>query len=118
MQTDMVVKIFKRMKACGYPADPATYNIMIDCCRFIRSYKSACAIVSMMIRDGFSPKVMTYTSLMKVLTDYNFKSMPSIFQELAISIQLRTYTEYTRNTFSRTIIHTENFQLFSVEFGC
>lgn len=75
MQTDMVIKIFKHMKACGYPADAATYNIMIDCCRIIHSYESACALVSMMIRVGFSPKTVTFTSLMKVLTDYNFKNL-------------------------------------------
>lgn len=70
MQTDMVIKIFKRMKSCGCPADAATYNIMIDCCSIIHSYKSACALVSMMIRDGFSPKAVTFTALMKVITEY------------------------------------------------
>jgi pentatricopeptide repeat protein len=70
MQTDMVINIFKRMKSCGCPADVATYNIMIDCCSLIHSYKSACALVSMMIRDGFSPKAVTFTALMKVITKY------------------------------------------------
>lgn len=86
MQTNMVIKIFKRMKACGYPADAATYNIMIDCCSLIHSYESACALVSMMIRDGFSPKAVTVTALMKVLTDdliISLKFAVIIFQELA-----------------------------------
>ena len=51
----MAIEIFKNMKSCGIPPDAATYNIMIDCCTISRCFKSACALVSMMVRDGFYP---------------------------------------------------------------
>ncbi|VVA95475.1 unnamed protein product [Arabis nemorensis] len=107
-ETDMVIKIFKRMKACGYPADPATYNIMIDCCRFIQSYESACAIVSMMIRDGFSPKAMTYTSLMKILlNDGNVEGALNLLDQAIlekIHLDLLAYNTILRKAFEKGLI--------------
>ncbi|KFK42046.1 hypothetical protein AALP_AA2G204700 [Arabis alpina] len=104
-ETDMVIKIFKRMKACGYPADPATYNIMIDCCRFIQSYESACALVSMMIRDGFSPEVRTYTSLMKILlNDGNIKEALNLFDQASLEgmhLDLLSYNTILRKSFEK-----------------
>ncbi|ESR34481.1 hypothetical protein CICLE_v10004328mg [Citrus x clementina] len=64
------MEIFKQMKTCGIPPNAATYNIMIDCCSIIRCFKSASALVSMMVRDGFYPQTMTYTALIKILLDY------------------------------------------------
>ncbi|KAF8023796.1 hypothetical protein BT93_F1088 [Corymbia citriodora subsp. variegata] len=61
------VDIFKIMKQQGFSTDHATYCIMIDCCSIIQCYRSACALVSMMIRDGLYPGIMTYTVLIKVL---------------------------------------------------
>lgn len=66
----MAIKIFKNMKSCGFPADAATYHIMIDCCSILRCYRSACALVSMMLRDGFFPLTITYTTLIKVFLFY------------------------------------------------
>ncbi|CAL5332043.1 unnamed protein product [Camellia sinensis] len=66
-ESHMAIEIFKSMKSCGFLPDAATYNIMIDCCSIIRCFKSACALVSMMVRDGFSPQAVTYTSLIKIL---------------------------------------------------
>ncbi|CAL9004069.1 unnamed protein product, partial [Prunus brigantina] len=43
----MAIKIFKNMKSFGFPADAATYHIMIDCCSILGCYRSACALVSM-----------------------------------------------------------------------
>ncbi|XP_058115028.1 pentatricopeptide repeat-containing protein At1g76280 isoform X2 [Magnolia sinica] len=60
-------EVFKNMKSCDLPPDAATYNIMIDCCSIIRCFKSASALVSLMIRDGFSPETCTYTALIKIL---------------------------------------------------
>ncbi|KAK9213858.1 hypothetical protein WN944_005843 [Citrus x changshan-huyou] len=62
--------IFKYMKSCGIPPNAATHNIMIDCCSIIRCFKSASAIVSMMVREGFYPQTMTYTALVKILLEY------------------------------------------------
>ncbi|XP_021761214.1 pentatricopeptide repeat-containing protein At1g76280-like [Chenopodium quinoa] len=65
------IEIFRKMKLCGIKLDAATYNIMIDCCSNIRCFKSACALVSMMVRDGFSPQMLTYTALIKILLEYD-----------------------------------------------
>ena len=66
MQSQMATKIFKNMKSFGFPTDAATYHIMIDCCSILGCYRSACALVSMMLRDGFYPLTVTYTVLIKV----------------------------------------------------
>lgn len=66
MQSHRAIEIFKNMKSFGVPLDAATYNIMINCCSIIRCFKSARALVSMMVRDGFYPQTMTYTALIKV----------------------------------------------------
>ncbi|KAK3034795.1 hypothetical protein RJ639_033700 [Escallonia herrerae] len=62
----MAVEIFKTM-LYGRRPDAVTYNIMIDCCSIIKCFKYACALVSVMIRDGFCPQVLTYTALIKIL---------------------------------------------------
>ncbi|KAK9160415.1 hypothetical protein Syun_006756 [Stephania yunnanensis] len=66
-ESHMAIELFKNMKLHGSPPDAATYNIMIDCCSNIRCFKSAGALVSMMLRDGFRPENCTYTSLVKIL---------------------------------------------------
>lgn len=66
MQTHMAIEIFKYMKSFGVLPDSVTYNIMIDCCSILRCFRSACALVSMMIRDGFYPRALTFSALMKV----------------------------------------------------
>ncbi|XP_042480885.1 pentatricopeptide repeat-containing protein At1g76280 isoform X2 [Macadamia integrifolia] len=63
----MAIEVFKNMKYCGLPPDAVTYNIMIDCCSIIRCFKSASALVSMMLRAGFYPRTCTYTALIKIL---------------------------------------------------
>lgn len=50
----------------GYQPDLATYTTMIDCCSIAGGFKYACALVSLMIRDGFFPQGATYTALTKV----------------------------------------------------
>ncbi|PRQ24262.1 putative pentatricopeptide [Rosa chinensis] len=68
-ESQMAIKMFKNMKSCGVPADAATYTIMIKCCKILRCYRSACALVSMMLRDGFYPLTITYTALIKTLLE-------------------------------------------------
>ncbi|KAJ6713113.1 PENTATRICOPEPTIDE REPEAT-CONTAINING PROTEIN [Salix purpurea] len=69
----MAIALFKLMKASGLEPNAATYCIMIDCCRTIRCYKSACALVSMMLRSGFYLQTVGYTVLIKILLqDENF----------------------------------------------
>lgn len=69
----MAIALFKHMKASGFEPNAATYCIMIDCCRAIRCYKSACALVSMMLRSGFYLQTVGYTVLIKILLqDENF----------------------------------------------
>ncbi|XP_021902495.1 pentatricopeptide repeat-containing protein At1g76280 isoform X2 [Carica papaya] len=72
-ESHKAVEIFKNMRAFGFPLDAAIYNVMIDCCSIIRCFKSACALVSVMIRNGFYPQTITYTTLTKILLeDENF----------------------------------------------
>ncbi|KZV33190.1 pentatricopeptide repeat-containing protein [Dorcoceras hygrometricum] len=66
-ESGVAIEIFRTMISYGYSVDAATYDIMIDCCSNIRCYRSACGLVSMMIRDGFCPNVVTYTALIKNL---------------------------------------------------
>ncbi|KAL1190046.1 Pentatricopeptide repeat-containing protein [Cardamine amara subsp. amara] len=107
-ETDMVIKIFKRMKSCGCPADAATYNIMIDCCSIIHSYESACALVSMMIRDGFSPKAVTFTALMKILlNDGSFEEVLNLLDQTAleeIHLDVLSYNTILRKAFEKGMI--------------
>lgn len=63
----MAAATFKGMKSCGIPSDAGTYNIMIHCCSITNCFKSASSFVSLMIRDGFYPGTVTYTTLIKVL---------------------------------------------------
>ncbi|XP_052201841.1 pentatricopeptide repeat-containing protein At1g76280 isoform X6 [Diospyros lotus] len=66
-ESHMAIEIFKSMMSYGFLPDAATYNIMIDCCSVIRCFKSACALVSMMVRNGFYPQTITYATLIKIL---------------------------------------------------
>ncbi|KAL6215838.1 hypothetical protein ACLB2K_015265 [Fragaria x ananassa] len=68
-ESQMAIKIFKSMKSCGFPADAATYTIMIKYCKVLKCYRSACALVSMMLRDGFYPQTVTYTVLIDILLE-------------------------------------------------
>lgn len=67
VQNHKAIEMFRNMKVYGVLPDAATYNILIDCCSNIRSYKSACVLLSMMIREGYSIQTSTYTALIKVL---------------------------------------------------
>ncbi|PON90448.1 Ribosome biogenesis protein [Trema orientale] len=68
-ESHMATELFKHMRSCGVLPNDATYHIMIDCCSILGSFRSACALVSMMIRDGFYPKALTFTALMKILLE-------------------------------------------------
>ncbi|KAL8141009.1 hypothetical protein V2J09_007030 [Rumex salicifolius] len=84
-QGHMAIEIFKSLKMYGYSLNAATYTIMIDCCSNIRCFKSASAIVSMMICDGFIPQMVTYCALIKVLLDANyFDRALNLLQEVFI----------------------------------
>ncbi|KAM7250277.1 hypothetical protein ACFE04_022160 [Oxalis oulophora] len=83
-ESHMAVEIFKSMKSCGVEADAATYNIMIDCCKVIGSFKSACGIVSMMLRDGFFPQTLTYTTLIRILLKFeNFNEALNLLDQVS-----------------------------------
>ncbi|XP_038691234.1 pentatricopeptide repeat-containing protein At1g76280 isoform X3 [Tripterygium wilfordii] len=66
-ESHRAIEIFKNMKLCGFQPNAATYSIMIECCSVIRCFKSACALVSLMLRDGYYPETLVYTSLIKIL---------------------------------------------------
>ncbi|OVA11971.1 Pentatricopeptide repeat [Macleaya cordata] len=84
-ESHMAIEVFKTMKVCELPPDAATYNIMVDCCSIIRCFKSACALVSMMIRDGFLPETCTYTALIKILlANEDFDEAWSLLDQLSL----------------------------------
>lgn len=64
-ETHKAIRTFQIMRSCGLPANTAVYNIMIECCK--SCFKSAGALLSLMVRDGCCPTVLTFTSLLKVV---------------------------------------------------
>ncbi|KAL6844844.1 hypothetical protein ACP4OV_025503 [Aristida adscensionis] len=66
-ETHKAIKTFKIMRSCSLPANISIYNIMIECCKLLPCFKSASALLSLMLRDGFCPNVVTFTSLLKVV---------------------------------------------------
>uniref|UniRef100_A0A7N0RH55 Pentatricopeptide repeat-containing protein n=1 Tax=Kalanchoe fedtschenkoi TaxID=63787 RepID=A0A7N0RH55_KALFE len=69
-ESTVAIKIFKNMRARGYPPDAGTYTIMIECCSLTGCCRSAMQLLSLMLRDGFFPTAVTYTALMKVVKGY------------------------------------------------
>ncbi|KAI4388505.1 hypothetical protein MLD38_000826 [Melastoma candidum] len=63
------IEIFKNMRSSPCPPDAETYNIMIDCCSIVKCFRSACTLVSLMIRSGCLPVTTTFTILLKILLD-------------------------------------------------
>ncbi|KAJ1290063.1 hypothetical protein BS78_02G213600 [Paspalum vaginatum] len=70
-ETHKAIKIFKIMRSCSLPSDISIYNTMIECCKWLPCFKSASALLSLMLRDGFYPTVVTFTSLLKVVLAKN-----------------------------------------------
>lgn len=66
----MAIKLFNNMKHSGFFPEAATFEIMLDCCCVMGCLKSAFALLSIMIRSGFCPGVLTYTSLIKVFNEF------------------------------------------------
>ncbi|XP_017430151.1 pentatricopeptide repeat-containing protein At1g76280 isoform X5 [Vigna angularis] len=84
-ESDMAIAVFKKMKLCGCNPDSETYNIMIDCCTIIQSYRSACLLISMMIRKGFCPVICTYTAIIKILLeDDNFYEALNLLKQVKL----------------------------------
>ncbi|XP_066392534.1 pentatricopeptide repeat-containing protein At1g76280-like [Miscanthus floridulus] len=70
-ETHRAVMIFKIMRSCNLPTDISIYNTMIECCKWLSCFKSASALLSLMLRDGFNPTVVTFTPLLKEHELYN-----------------------------------------------
>ncbi|KAG2644035.1 hypothetical protein PVAP13_2KG400000 [Panicum virgatum] len=73
-ESHKAIMIFKIMRSCGLPTNISIYTTMIECCKWLPCFKSASALLSLMLQDGFHPTVVTYTSLLKVaLTKDDFE---------------------------------------------
>lgn len=70
VQIHMAIELFNNMKHSGFFPDAATFEMMIDCCSVMGCLKSAFSLLSMMIRSGFCPQILTYTSLVKVFDEF------------------------------------------------
>ncbi|KAF8694746.1 hypothetical protein HU200_037832 [Digitaria exilis] len=66
-ETHKAIRVFKIMRSCGLPIDISVYSTMIECCKWLPCFRSASALLSLMLRDGFHLTVVTYTSLLKVV---------------------------------------------------
>ncbi|CAA6671155.1 unnamed protein product [Spirodela intermedia] len=78
----MAVEVFREMKDGDFPPDSTTYNIMVNCCSILGSFKSACALVSMMLRSGYFPQAVTYTALIKILlSDEDFDGALDLLEQ-------------------------------------
>ncbi|KAL5557746.1 hypothetical protein UlMin_033957 [Ulmus minor] len=89
-ESHMAIEVFKNMKSCGVSPNLATYIIMIDCCSILVCFKSACALLSLMLRDGYIPQTITFTALIKILLeneDFN-ESMSLLDQAISEGFQL------------------------------
>jgi hypothetical protein len=69
LQTHKAIRTFKIMRSCSLPSNVAIYNVMIECCKLLPCLKSSYTLLSLMLRDGFCPTVVTFTSLLKVCLD-------------------------------------------------
>ncbi|KAE8646171.1 pentatricopeptide repeat-containing protein At1g76280 isoform X1 [Cucumis sativus] len=69
-ETHMAIELFNNMKRSGFFPDAATFEMMLDCCSVIGCLKSAFALLSLMIRSGFCPQILTYTSLVKIVLGF------------------------------------------------
>ncbi|CAL5087874.1 unnamed protein product [Urochloa decumbens] len=66
-ESHKAIRIFKTMRSCSLPTDVSIYTTMVECCKWLPCFKSASALLSLMLQDGFHPTVVTYTSLLKVV---------------------------------------------------
>ncbi|XP_020251597.1 pentatricopeptide repeat-containing protein At1g76280 isoform X2 [Asparagus officinalis] len=82
-ETSTAIELFKDMRLSGFPADVATYNMMVECCSILGCLKSASALLSLMLRDGFVPQTLTYNALIKVLlANDDFDSAMSLLDQV------------------------------------
>ncbi|GAB2243561.1 hypothetical protein Droror1_Dr00023689 [Drosera rotundifolia] len=70
-ESHKAIQIFKNLRLCGFLPNHIMYTIMINCCVDIRSFKSACALLSLMVHAGYYPNTMTYTALIQILLECN-----------------------------------------------
>ncbi|KAL9248859.1 Pentatricopeptide repeat-containing protein [Drosera capensis] len=70
-ESHKAIQIFKNLRLCGFSPNHIMYTIMINCCVDIRSFKSACALLSLMVQAGYYPNTLAYTSLIQILLECN-----------------------------------------------
>lgn len=70
-ESHKAIQIFKNLRLCGFSPNHIMYTIMINCCVDIRSFKSACTLLSLMVHAGYYPNTLTYTALIQILLECN-----------------------------------------------
>ncbi|XP_020083577.1 pentatricopeptide repeat-containing protein At1g76280 isoform X1 [Ananas comosus] len=107
--THTAIRVFKNMRACGLPANVAIYNIMIECCSMLTCFRSACALLSLMYRDGFCPQTLTYTALMKVLlANEEFDGAMSLLDKAkdeGIQLDVQLFNTILREAYAKGRLH-------------
>ncbi|PKU61908.1 pentatricopeptide repeat-containing protein At1g76280 isoform X1 [Dendrobium catenatum] len=99
------IECFQRMRSYGFLIDAATYHIMIECCSLISCFRSALALTSLMLRDGFFPQIMTYTALVKVLLAIDdFQGALDIFNQASsdeIKLDVHLFNEILQQAYAK-----------------
>ncbi|XP_017235388.1 putative pentatricopeptide repeat-containing protein At1g12700, mitochondrial [Daucus carota subsp. sativus] len=62
-----VVSLFTDMCFLSFPVDLCTYNTVINCCCHVGRFDYAFSLLSGVIKRGFGPDVVTYTTLVRGL---------------------------------------------------
>lgn len=114
-ETHRAVKMFKIMRSCSLPTNISIYNTMIECCKWLPCFKSASALLSLMLRDGFNPTVVTFTSLLKVvLENDNFEGALDLLDICKIEgLQpgIQTFNTVLLRAYARGQIHVLEYIL-------
>ncbi|KAM0941752.1 putative tetratricopeptide-like helical domain superfamily, pentacotripeptide-repeat region of PRORP [Dioscorea sansibarensis] len=112
-QCHVAIDVFKNMRLCNLPANVAIYNIMIECCSTLQCYRSACVLVSMMLRDGYYPQTLTYTALVKVLLENeDFDGALSLLNQMTsanIQPDIQLFNTILRQAYSKGRIDVIEF---------
>ncbi|XP_062193973.1 pentatricopeptide repeat-containing protein At1g76280 isoform X2 [Phragmites australis] len=112
-ETHKAITTFKIMRSCSLPANISIYNTMIECCKLLQCWKSASALLSLMLRDGFCLKVVTFTSLLKVvLAKEDFEGaldLLDICKIDGIQLDVQIFNTVLSHAYARGQIHVAEY---------
>lgn len=110
-ESTLAFELFEYMRQGGFPLTEATYVTMIRCCRKSSCFKSASALLCMMLCAGLVPHAPEYASLIKVLIaskDFK-KALALLDQALSQSIEfdIKLFNAFLKPTWKGQLGITE-----------